>query len=66
MQIDCETYNAIADDTMRAFTIPSIDLFTFTGKLGPDLYVDHVHFHEHIREKQAAYIAGWLEAAHNF
>ena len=61
--VDVEVYNAIADGLMRAFTIPSIDLFTFTGKLGPDLYVDHVHFHEHIREKQAAFIAGWLEAA---
>ena len=60
--VDCETYNAIADDTMRAFRLPSIDLFTFTRNLGPDLYVDHVHFHVHIREKQAAYITGWLEA----
>ncbi|MBZ0299448.1 MAG: SGNH/GDSL hydrolase family protein [Anaerolineae bacterium] len=59
---DCEIYNAIADDLMRAFKQPSIDLYGFTRRLGSDLYCDHVHFHEAIREKQAAYIAGWLEA----
>ncbi len=59
---DCETYNAIADDVMRSFKVPSIDLYSFTRRLGEDIYLDHVHFHEHIREKQAAYIAGWLEA----
>jgi hypothetical protein len=39
-----------------------IDLHSFTANLGPDLYIDHVHFPESIREKQAAYIAGWLDA----
>ena len=58
---DCEVYNAIADGLMRGFAAPSIDLHGFTRNLGPDLYCDHVHFHEHIREKQAAYIAGWLD-----
>jgi hypothetical protein len=59
---DCEVYNAIADGLTRAFRIPSIDLYTFTRNVGTNLYCDHVHFHEHVREKQAAYIAGWLEA----
>lgn len=58
---DCEAYNTIADSIMRALEVPSIDLYSITRSLGPDLYCDHVHFHEHIREKQAAYIAGWLE-----
>ena len=58
---DCQTYNAAADEIMRPAGIKSIDLYTFTANLGPDIYCDHVHFHEHIREKQAAYIAGWLE-----
>jgi predicted hydrocarbon binding protein len=40
--------------------VPSIDLHAFTLNLGPDIYCDHVHFHEHICEKQAAFIAGWL------
>lgn len=59
---DCIAYNAVADEVMAAAGVPSIDLHSFTASLGPDLYCDHVHFHDHIREKQAAYIAGWLEA----
>jgi len=59
---DCEEYNRVADRIMKATDIPSIDLNTFTLNLGPDLYCDHVHFHPHIREKQAAFIAGWLHA----
>lgn len=57
---DCEAYNAVADRVMREAGVPSIDLHTFTCNLGADLYCDHVHFHEQIREKQAAFIAGWL------
>ncbi len=26
------------------------------------LYCDHVHFQDHIRQKQAAFVAGWLMA----
>ena len=58
---DCIAYNEVADRVMAAAGIPSIDLFSFTANLGPGLYCDHVHFLEPIREKQAAYIAGWLE-----
>lgn len=59
---DCTEYNRAADHIMREAGIPSIDLHTFTLNLGADLYCDHVHFHEHVREKQAALIAGWLAA----
>ena len=59
---DCAAYNAVADRVMGAAEIPCIDLHSFTASLGADLYCDHIHFHEQIREKQAAYIAGWLEA----
>ena len=59
---DCDVYNAAADEIMWANDVPIIDLHTFTRNLGDDLYFDHVHFHEHIREKQGAYIAGWLAA----
>lgn len=59
---DCAAYNAAADRIMRAAGVPSIDLHTFTRNLGPDLYCDHVHFHDAVREKQAAFIAGWLQA----
>jgi len=59
---DHEAYLRVADEIMAAAHVPVIDLHTFTAKLGPDLFCDHVHFHESIREKQAAYIAGWLDA----
>jgi len=59
---DCDAYNAAADQVMEQFHIATIDLYTFTRNLGEDLYCDHVHFHDHVREKQAAYIAGWLTA----
>ena len=57
---DVESYNRIADGSMREAGVPVIDLNTFTLNLGADLYCDHVHYHEPIREKQAAFIAGWL------
>ena len=61
---DCVAYNEAADAVMRAGGVPILDLYTFTGNLGDgeDLYIDHVHFQEPIREKQAAFIAGWLAA----
>ncbi len=59
---DVAACNAVADRVMLAAGVPVIDLHTFTQNLGPNLYCDHVHFHEHIREKQAAFIAGWLNA----
>jgi len=58
---DCAAYNAVADGVMATAGVPAIDLHNFTASLGGELYCDHVHFHEAIREKQAAYIAGWLE-----
>lgn len=59
---DCLAYNQAADQVMKEAGVPSIDLYSFTLNMGPDLYCDHVHFHEHIRERQAAFIAGWLTA----
>lgn len=55
-----QAYNAVADRVMAAARVPCIDLYGFTCLLGPDLYCDHVHFKEPIREKQAAFLAGWL------
>lgn len=57
---DGVAYNEVADSVMAEAGIPSIDLYNFTMGLGPDLYCDHVHFHEAIRERQGIYIAGWL------
>jgi lysophospholipase L1-like esterase len=56
---DCARYNDAADRIMIEAGVPRIDLHTFTANLGPDLYCDHVHFIEPVREKQAAFIAGW-------
>jgi hypothetical protein len=62
---DVHAYNDAADAVMEARGVPSIDLHAFTLNLatapdGRDLYCDHVHFPPEIREKQAAFIAGWL------
>ncbi len=53
-----DAYNAVADDVMRSAGATVVDLYTFTKNLGPDLFCDHVHYHEPIREKQAAFLAG--------
>ena len=57
---DAAAYNQAADAIMTAAGVALIDLHTFTLALGPDLYCDHVHFHEQVRAQQAAFIAGWL------
>lgn len=59
---DCDAYNAAADAVMAEARVPAIDLYGFTRNLGDDLYCDTVHFHETVREKQGAFIAGWLLA----
>ena len=62
---DCIAYNEAADKVMADAGVPSIDLYTFTNNLDDDVYCDHVHFHENVREKQAAFIAGYLNAIPN-
>jgi len=69
---DGQAYNQVADQIMRAHNVPVIDLYTFTNNLRllpsepatqpleDALYCDHVHFHDHVRRQQAAFIAGWL------
>ena len=57
---DVEQYNAAADRVMAAHNIATIDLFTFTRNLGPDVYVDHVHYTAAVRAQHAAFIAGRL------
>lgn len=62
---DVVAYNRAADAIMVELGVPEIDLYTLTQNLGlrgEALYADHVHFPEHVREKQAAFIAGWLAA----
>ncbi len=59
---DLEAYNSAADAVMADEGVPVIDLCTFTKNLGSDenLFCDHVHFNEPIRERQGAFLAGWL------
>jgi lysophospholipase L1-like esterase len=61
---DGVAYNAAADEIMAAAGVKSLDLYTFTVNLGlgREVYCDHVHFPEHVREKQAAFLAGGLLA----
>ncbi len=59
---DQAAYNAAADRIMAAASMPIIDLEQFTVRCGEPLFCDHVHFIEPVREKQAAFIAGYLYA----
>lgn len=58
---DVDAYNAAADAVMAEAGVPSADLHAFTRNLDEPLYCDHVHFHEPVRIKQAAFLAGFLE-----
>lgn len=60
-EADVVTYNTAADDVMKEFNIPMIDLNGFTSSLDEKLYCDHVHFYDPVRKLQAAYIAGFLK-----
>jgi len=57
-------YNRAADEVMSASGVPVVDLNAFTRGLGKDteIFCDHVHFVERVRELQAAFLAGWLVA----
>jgi hypothetical protein len=61
-EADVEAYNAAADRIMQGHGITTIDLFTFTRNLGPNVYADHVHFTAEVRAQQAAFIAGRLSS----
>lgn len=58
---DVEQYNKAADRLMEEKGIQIIDLYSFTRSLGEELHYDGVHFHERIRQLQAAFLAGWLQ-----
>jgi len=57
-------YDETARQIMTEAGASFIQLGDFTCNLGPDeeLFCDHAHFHEAVREKQAIFIAGWLLA----
>lgn len=57
---DVDAYNAVADAIMREEGVPMIDLHALSLHCLPENIVDHVHYDEATREKQAAFIAGAL------
>jgi lysophospholipase L1-like esterase len=57
---DVAAYNAIADEIMAEAKVPVIDLHGFSARFVPAGFIDHVHYSEAVREKQAAFIAGAL------
>lgn len=58
---DVDVYNAAADEIMGAAGVALLDLNGFTKSLGgPEVFCDHVHFCEEIREKQGAFVAGYV------
>jgi len=57
---DVDAYNEAADAIFNAREIPIVDLYQFTKNLGADTFIDHVHYGEEVRAKQAAFIAGFL------
>lgn len=54
---DVDAYNAAADAVMRTAGVPVVDLHAFSRALLPDGLIDHVHYTEPVREKQAAFLA---------
>ena len=62
---DWADFNSVADSVMEERDIPVIDLAHFTraqARSISDLFCDHVHFKESIRELQGAFLAGWVRS----
>ena len=59
---DVTAYNEVADEIMQAAGVPELDLHALTLPLLPGALIDHAHFDEPTREKQAAFLAGGLFA----
>lgn len=61
---DCDAYDAAALRIMQSAGVPVADLRRFTLTLGgpEELFIDHVHFVPSVRERQGAFLAGWLDA----
>lgn len=57
---DLASYNRAADTIMKDAGIVSIDLHSLTLSLGDDLFCDHVHYRDPVRQNQAAFIAGFV------
>jgi len=55
--IDVDHYNQIADEVMHNAGAHVIDLHALCAPLVPDALVDHIHYNESTRKKQAKSIA---------
>ncbi len=62
---DLIAYNKAADSIMQQANVPVIDLYMFTKKYTPNGYLDHIHYKDEIRKRQADFIAGNLTAIFN-
>jgi hypothetical protein len=57
---DVKAYDTAAKKIMMEYNVSCIDMYSFIKNLGADVYSDHVHFKDEIRQLQAAFIAGCL------
>ena len=57
---DLSAYRHAANWIMKEKNIPIIYLYDFTEPFDEEAFIDHVHFTEVVREKQAEYINGEL------
>ena len=53
---DLTLYRSLAYWIMEEEGIPVINLYDFTEEFGEDAFIDHVHFTESVRKKQAQFI----------
>lgn len=60
--VDVDEYNRAADQVMRTAGVPTLDLHACSVPTVPGAFIDHVHFDEATREKQAAFLAAGLAA----
>ncbi len=57
---DVIKYNIKSTKIMTENGIPVIDIYTFAKKFIPEAYIDHIHYDNEVRQKQADFIAGNL------
>jgi GDSL-like Lipase/Acylhydrolase. len=57
---DVAAVNAVAEKVMGEEGVPIIDLHGFSSRHVPEGFVDHVHYTEDVREKQAEFLFGEL------
>ncbi len=53
---DLNKYRIAANEIMHDYDIPIIRLYDFTNSFGTEAFIDHVHFTEEVRKKQAEYL----------